>query len=159
MMNPDDKSLAQIAESVFSTMLGIEIAPAEQPWQPNPRGVVAIVTITGTWNGAVALETTQDQACDFAGAFLSLPAPDAVDSDVRDVMGELANMIGGNLKATIAHGARLSPPRVMAAADAETLTGDVERQAFSGAECGTFWVARITRPAESPESPAPENPR
>jgi chemotaxis protein CheX len=143
-MNPDDNSLAQIAEAVFETMLGIEIAPAEQIWEPNPEGVIALVKLTGTWNGAVTLETTKDQACDFTGAFLSLPAPDAVDGDVRDVMGELANMIGGNLKSTMAHGAHLSAPQVMAGADAETHPGAVNRQAFSGAECGTFWVARIT---------------
>ena len=41
-------------------------------------------------------ECTRDQACQLAGRFLAMDPPEAVDDDVRDMLGELANMIGGN---------------------------------------------------------------
>jgi chemotaxis protein CheX len=141
-----DDPIVEIAESVFRTMLGMEITPAAAIWIPNPEGLVALVHVTGSWNGAVALETTSTQACNFAGAFLSLPAPDSVDGDVRDVIGELANMIGGNLKSTLAHGTSLSSPSVADGGGKEIMPRDgiVARQAFSG-DCGLFWISRITQ--------------
>ena len=33
--------------------------------------------------------------------------PDTVDDDMRDVLGELANMIGGNMKCVLGAGIRL----------------------------------------------------
>jgi chemotaxis protein CheX len=39
--------------------------------------------------------------------------PDTVDDDVRDALGELANMIGGNLKSVMATDVRLSMPSVI----------------------------------------------
>ncbi len=153
-------SIAGIAETVFQTMLGMEIAPSEAQWTADPDAVVGLVRLTGAWNGAVVLETTKEQACEFAGAFLSCPAPKQVDGDVRDVIGELTNMIGGNLKSTMARGAALSPPQVTDGAAA--VAGAADRQAFA-AQNGLFWVSRVeeklTQPDESAASDGLENPR
>jgi chemotaxis protein CheX len=149
MSQSDNESISGIAGTVFQTMLGMEIAPAEADWTPDPEAVVAQVQLTGVWNGAVVLETSKEQAREFAGAFLSCPAPPDVDGDVRDVMGELANMIGGNLKSTMAHGATLSSPQVTEGAAPE---GAVDRQAFSGSN-GLFWVARVEKKVEAATQP------
>jgi len=63
--------------------------------------VTACVFLEGDWNGAVTLECTRDQACEFAGRFLQMDPPDTMDDDVRDALGELANMIGGNIKSAM----------------------------------------------------------
>jgi chemotaxis protein CheX len=72
--------------------------------------------------------------------------PDAVDDDVRDVLGELANMIGGNMKAGMPAGVRLSMPTVMDGTDFELrFCGSQvkERLPFECAD-GHFWVTVLT---------------
>jgi len=105
--------LEQIVGSVFSTMLGLETEEGATPWFPSSDRLTAAVHLAGTWNGTVLLECDLRQACSFAGRFLSIVRPEAVDDVVRDVLGELANMIGGNLKCVLTHGVRLSMPSVV----------------------------------------------
>jgi chemotaxis protein CheX len=45
---------------------------------------------------------------------MGLPLPEEVNDDVRDTMGELANMLGGNLKSLLPRGVVLSMPSVVA---------------------------------------------
>ena len=68
--------------------------------------------------------------------------PDTVDDVVRDVLGELANMIGGNMKCVLTRGIRLSMPSVVDGGDYSLRvcgTKVRERLAFQCAE-GLFWI-------------------
>jgi chemotaxis protein CheX len=105
--------LAQIVESVFATMLGLEAAECGKPWFPGADRLTSAVHLAGGWNGAVLLECDQRRACRFAGRFLSMDPFETVDNVVREVLGELANMIGGNLKRVLSQGIMLSMPSVM----------------------------------------------
>ena len=89
-------ALAQIVESVFATMMSLEVAECGTPWFPSGDRLTSALHLAGDWNGAVLLECDRRQACRFAGRFLSMDPPDTVDDVVRDVLGELANMIGVN---------------------------------------------------------------
>jgi chemotaxis protein CheX len=65
-----------------------------------------------------------------------------VDDDVRDVPGELANMIGGNMKSILGQGIQLSMPSVVDGGDYSVRVCGVavRRQlAFESTE-GFFWV-------------------
>ena len=134
--------LAQIVESVFGAMMGVEASECGSPWFPNGERLTAAVHLAGDWNGAVLLECDRQQACRFAGSFLSIDPPDTVDDVVRDVLGELANMIGGNLKCVLTPGIRLSMPSVVDGSDYGIRVCKAEicvRLAFHCAE-GPFWV-------------------
>jgi len=134
--------LAQIVESVFATMLRLETVECDAPWLPGRRRLTAAVYLSGNWNGAVLLECDHRQACLIAGRFLSEDPPDMVNDLVRDVLGELANMIGGNLKCVLARGIELSMPSVVDGGDycLRILGAEVlERLALECAE-GLFWV-------------------
>ncbi len=109
--------LAQIVEYVFSTMVGLEVSESGQSWIPGADRLTATIHLAGDWKGALALECGRRQACAFAARFLSMEKPETVDDVVRDVLGELANMIGGNLKCVLAGGLRLSMPSVVDGAD------------------------------------------
>jgi chemotaxis protein CheX len=77
--------------------------------------------------------------------------PDTVDDDVRDVLGELANMIGGNMKSGMATGVRLSMPTVLDGSDYDLrVVGSQvkERLSFQCAD-GYFWVTVLSRGQES----------
>jgi chemotaxis protein CheX len=141
--------LAQIVESVFATMLSLEVRERGTPRFGGEDRVTAAVHLAGDWNGAVLLESDRQQACRFAGRFLSMDPPEAMDDVVRDVLGELANMIGGNLKCVLTKGIRLSMPSVVDGSDYGVRVcgaGVRERLAFECVE-GPFWVTILaTRP-------------
>jgi chemotaxis protein CheX len=138
--------LAQIVESVFGTMLSLEVGECGTPWFPSGNRLTSAVHLAGDWNGAVLLECDRGQACRFAGRFLSIDPPDTVDDVVRDVLGELANMIGGNLKCVLTRGIRLSMPSVVDGNDYSVRVCGAEvreRLSFQCAE-GLFWITVLT---------------
>ena len=86
---------------VFSTMLSMEVksdAPYRQPCRPEPaNGVIGLIGITGKWTGTGSVTCSGDLARKISGQFL-MAEYSAVDQDVLDAMGEITNMIIGNLK-------------------------------------------------------------
>jgi len=138
--------VAEIVKSVFLTMMDLEVVQSEVPSTPTGERLTSFVQLTGEWNGAVMFECTRHQACQLAGRILGMDAPEAVDDDVRDMLGELANMIGGNMKCTMATGVRLSMPTVMDGSDYDLhiCRSQVEdRLEFQSAE-GHFWVTVLS---------------
>ena len=71
--------------------------------------------------------------------------PEAVNDDVRDVLGELANMIGGNIKSAVATGLTLSMPSVTDGSDYGVRICGSEVQDRLGFECaeGPFWITLL----------------
>ena len=138
--------LAQIVESVFTTMLDLEVTVTDNPWIPDGDRMTSFVHLTGDWSGAVILECSRRQACLFAGRILLMDPPDTVDDDVRDVLGELANMIGGNMKCTMPIGVCLSMPSVMDGShgDLRICGSKLQRRVAFKCDDGLFWVAVVT---------------
>jgi CheY-specific phosphatase CheX len=131
-------------------MMDLHTVECRQAWTPNSNRLTAALHLAGDWCGAVLLECDRWQACQFAGRFLAMgspqgDAPAAVDDVVRDVLGELANMIGGNLKCVLTRGTRLSMPSVVDGDYNLRICGaaSYERLAYTCEE-GVFWVAVIT---------------
>lgn len=134
--------VAQIVESVFETMVRLKVSAGGPEWFPGEERLTAAVHLAGDWNGAVLVECDRKQACRFAGHFLSIDPPEAVDDVVLDVLGELANMIGGNLKCALMHRIQLSMPSVVEGTNYRIRVcgaGTRDRIAFDCDE-GPFWV-------------------
>jgi chemotaxis protein CheX len=113
--NLHNKDVINIIQEVFSSMLALEVSPLEaKPAAPeNERKISASVGIAGEWNGTVTLQCSADTACRLAGAMLAMdPLPD-VDDDVKDVLGELANIVAGNIKSMLPGPSSLSLPCVI----------------------------------------------
>jgi chemotaxis protein CheX len=91
-------------ESVLSTMMGLaSTAGTANPESPGPGpigGVSAMVGIVGPWAGAGVVSCNERMACKLAGAML-LSEYDTVNEDVLDALGEVANMIIGNVKTNL----------------------------------------------------------
>lgn len=150
--------VANIVNSVFETMLNLQTAEDGAEWTPGDDRVTALVNLSGEWNGAVLMECDHGQACRFAGRFLSMDAPETIDDDVRDVLGELANMIGGNLKSILTSGILLSMPSVVDGSSYHLRFCRGERNERLSLSCeeGTFWVNVVTMQAETdPANGAP----
>jgi len=86
---------------VFSTMLGLEVQPADvHTDKASPavnEGVMAFVGIAGPWVGSGVICCSAAFACRLCELFLMTEAP-AVNEEVLDAVGELANMVIGNFK-------------------------------------------------------------
>jgi chemotaxis protein CheX len=134
--------VAQIVESVFETMMSLEVGECGTPWFPGGDRLTSAVHLAGSWNGAVLLECDRRQACYFAGRFLSIDPPGDLDEVVRDVLGEIANMIGGNMKCVMTPGIHLSMPCVVDGSDYCLRVCGAEVRARLSFECaeGIFWV-------------------
>jgi chemotaxis protein CheX len=139
--------MSQIVESVFTTMLNLEVVPHEIPWSPSHDQLTAVVHLSGNRNGTLLFECNRWEACRFTGRFLSMDPPDTVNDDVRDVLGELTNMIGGNIKCAVASGLRLSMPSVTDGSDygARLCGSEFHRLGFECEE-GPFWVTLLAVP-------------
>jgi chemotaxis protein CheX len=141
------EDLAQIVASVFTTMMDIAIVPAAIPL-PGPSGLVtSVVYLTGTWQGAVLFHCAHRQACEFAGSFLGMPPPAALTDEVRDTLGELANMVAGNLKCTLRPGIKISIPSVVDGEDYSLrICGNycTTRTAYESA-AGPLWVTLMEK--------------
>jgi chemotaxis protein CheX len=115
-----DDQVVEIIESVTGAMLGNEAGPVRQANLSLPIGetigLTAYVTVSGTWNGAVSIHCTHDAARHIGASMFGRPPQSLSDDELRDAVGELCNMVGGNLKslaASLEDGAcRLSLPLV-----------------------------------------------
>ena len=138
--------LTQVVNGVYDAMLKLETCESRTPWFPGEDRVTATVHLTGDWNGAVLLECNRWQACRFAGHFLSTDPPEAVDDVVRDVLGELVNMIGGNLKCVLTRGIRLSMPSVVDGSHYKVWVCGAEHEERLTFQCaqGLFWITVMT---------------
>ncbi|MGD0096742.1 MAG: chemotaxis protein CheX [Terracidiphilus sp.] len=138
--------LSEIVKSVFLTMMDLELSNSDKPWHPGGDRLTSFVQLTGEWNGAVMLECSRDQACHFAGRILAIDPPETVDDDVRDVIGELANMIGGNMKCGMAPGVRLSMPTVLNGSDYDLRVcgSQVQERIAFQCEDKPFWVTVLS---------------
>ncbi len=103
---------------VFRTMAGLELRPGALRVKGQEDGsfdVSGVVGFTGQVQGFVALSFRESAALHVAGAFMG-EAVAAVDADVKDAVGELANMVAGGAKSALAaagYDLRISIPSVI----------------------------------------------
>ncbi len=90
--------------AVFSTMLGIELTDGEATVgqsAPEPiDGVVAIIGLAGRWVGTGTFSASAEGARKMASQML-MQEYAAVDEEVLDAVGEITNMIVGNVKTSL----------------------------------------------------------
>ena len=105
------ESLEEILQEVWSAYLA-----ALEPEAPRPDERVHELTVTvavrGAWNGYVELTFPQPAARLAAAAMLLFGADELSDRDVQDAIGELVNIVGGNVKSLLPSPTRLSLPAV-----------------------------------------------
>lgn len=114
-----ERSVAELAESVWEQTIGVALVPvpAGEPVAEG-RTIEGHVHVSGQWRGTLVLQ------CSFAAAeaatrqMFSLGESVPTLGDVQDAIGELTNMVGGNVKALMSEdGCFLSLPVVVEGRD------------------------------------------
>lgn len=141
------EAIARVIDSIFSTMMDVEVSVIDAPRAKGGDRVIASVHLEGACNAAISLQCSRRQACEFAGKILCMDTPEQMDNDVRDAVGEIANVIGGNLKVAMGGDVRLSLPTVIDGCDYEMrVCGPaVEHVVGFNYSGGDFWVTVLVK--------------
>jgi chemotaxis protein CheX len=118
----NENDLAEMVEQVWMSYLDPEglnpLIPTYDDSQPSE--VHSSVSISGSWTGHVVYASSMVAAKNAAAAFLAMGADEVSPEDLSDVLGELANIVGGNVKAMLPPGCFLSLPQVVLAPETAT---------------------------------------
>ena len=104
-------ALGQIVTDIWTSMLGFPVEARGEPIDVNgTRHLSASVQISGGWEGTVLVSCPETLAQRVAGVMFDTET--ASDDEIRDALGEVANMTAGNVRALVESYCRLSLPMV-----------------------------------------------
>ncbi len=111
--------LAEIVNEVWSSLLTLPIARCEgtpvETEYPAEQMMTCTVPIEGAWTGAVVVTCASALAERIAESMLHTTELDP--ADVRDALGEITNMVAGNVKSLLPQPSRISLPLVIPGGD------------------------------------------
>jgi chemotaxis protein CheX len=108
----DPSDVSAIVETVWTTVLDWPVQPAAAAAPAGGPCVVGSVRLRGAWDGTVVVECPAELARRAAAVMFGVE-PHAVSTEqARDALGELTNMVAGNLKALLPAPSSLSLPTV-----------------------------------------------
>ncbi|SDY82019.1 chemotaxis protein CheX [Micromonospora pattaloongensis] len=114
---PTVADLNEIVEQVWASYLDPEgvnpLIPVESA--ADASDIHASVSITGSWHGHVVVACSNAAGKLAAAAFLAMEPEEVTEADLIDVLGELANIVGGNVKSMLPAGCFVSLPHVVSA--------------------------------------------
>jgi chemotaxis protein CheX len=113
------QDLSEVTEQVWESFINADGDPEAARLRPigrpgRPGGISAVVTVAGAWHGAIVVSCSPAAARQLAGVLLGLPEGQVSTNDVDDALGELANIIGGNIKGLLPGPSTLSLPYLAA---------------------------------------------
>ncbi len=98
MILTDDEFFG-LAESVWSSTLGLDLQRADDiDGKIGDTTLTSCVQITGDWEGAVTVRCSTSLAEKLAAAMFAMEISEVSEDEIRDAIGEIANMTGGNVK-------------------------------------------------------------
>ena len=111
-----ESELVEITELVWNSMLDLPLV-LRVPGDPAParngsRTFTGCVQVTGAWEGAITVHCSEELARTITAAMFGSEPEETTNEEVSDALGELANMIGGNVKALMPEPCKLSLPTV-----------------------------------------------
>lgn len=98
-----NKSICNATIEIFQTMLMMEALPGEplaKRGASHYHSVTGIVGLAGPSKGMLAIHIPEKTALKITSSFLCMEV-DSVGDDVKDAVGELANMVAGSIKADL----------------------------------------------------------
>ena len=117
-MEAIEDKLYQILDTVLSSLVDgeISVCPDENVDSLEYR-LSSHVTVTGTWEGVITTECSEAKAVELAAAMFEMEGNELAEDDVRDAIGEVANLLAGQYKCELPEGCLLSLPTVTKGTD------------------------------------------
>ena len=143
-MQAFEHRIMEVAANVWNTILGRALFQSDAgTGEASGTQLSARVDIRGAWNGSIYLTCTEELARVSAACMFTVPPEELEKDDIPDALGELVNIVAGNLKAMLPAPAELSLPQVSdGAAPPLPASGVQTRMTF---ECGGHQVEILVR--------------
>jgi chemotaxis protein CheX len=111
---PSADDLEVITREVWTSFLDGDPAGLVAGGDP-PTGeqITGCVHLSGAYTGSIMLQCSPPAARDAAAALFSIAPSDVTQTEVVDAIGEIANMVGGNVKSMLPGPSLLSLPLVV----------------------------------------------
>ncbi|MDF2446882.1 MAG: hypothetical protein K0S46_2118 [Moraxellaceae bacterium] len=100
--------ISAVTEEVWSEFLGVSLAPTATT--QGEAECASSISIEGAWNGAVIVACSRQLARQAAATMYCCPVSEIDDANWRDTLNEVANIMGGNLKAKLPSPSSLGLP-------------------------------------------------
>jgi chemotaxis protein CheX len=141
-----DQDVAETVQTVWATLFTFPLTQSGDSATRSDHGVTALVQLEGAWQGAVMLQCSTALAARLTGIMFDTKETPVRD-DVRDALGELANMVAGNIKAVLTQPSSLGLPVVAFGNDYEVRIVGAEAVAQVGFTCqyGPLLVSLMRR--------------
>ena len=109
----DEATVQSIAEDAWVALVGEDELLVPLPGELPSDVISSWVDVVGPWTGTVVLTAGRQTAANLTRALLGDASPEILDhEDVADAFGEIANVVGGNVKAALPGPSALSLPEV-----------------------------------------------
>jgi chemotaxis protein CheX len=109
----DEPTVLSIAAEAWVALVGEDELLVPIPEELPADSLSSWVDVVGPWTGSVVLSTGAQTAAELTRALLGDYAPELLEhEDVADAFGEIANVVGGNVKAALPGPSALSLPEV-----------------------------------------------
>jgi len=112
-LHEHEKAAAHAVHELFVTMLGSDAwrLDSEPPRCDNP--IIGAIHLAGPWHGLVMTGFEPSLAFAVTAHLLGEERPTSYNEDVRDAVGEIANILAGNLKRLSPYHTEMSIPAVI----------------------------------------------
>lgn len=119
-MTTIDDEVDDLAGSIWETLFEPDLVLAPDGVgngaRPTDQDVSAVVQVTGSWHGAIMLQLPMALARTLTAAMFQSPGDPTAD-EITDAVGELTNMLAGNIKALLPMPSVISLPAVAFGSD------------------------------------------
>ncbi len=137
-----ESSIAKSVPDVFDMMLEMDAAPRdpdEVELEMNVNRIVGSVSMSGSIQGRLNIHATEAFSRKMTAAMLGIELDEIEDlAEVKDVIGEICNMISGTLKSDLCdagHNCMLSPPSFTTGSDFEMKLLQLSRRERFAFQC------------------------
>ena len=102
------EKIIESTQEIFSTMVMMEVSVSDEELTDRrvmSDSISGIIGLAGTHKGVLAIHLPKVVALAITSSFLGMDV-DEIGPDVEDAVGELANMLGGNIKTILSQKGR-----------------------------------------------------
>ncbi len=109
-----EAEISQFVTDIWSTFLSMKVSPTDKPFKPKGKDntLAGCVQITGEWQGAVTLYAPKEIGKRVAATMYGLDEKEVDNQQVQDVIGEITNILAGNIKSLLPAPCSISLPCV-----------------------------------------------
>lgn len=138
-MSSNELPIQAVIDEVWSSIVGTALEPLDSGEALRGPTMAATVPYYGDWQGAVVVRVDAPLARIVGSRMFMTPEAELTDADVEDAVGEVCNMIGGNLREHLSRDCELGTPTIATGTELQVIVPDsraLARVRYRSEDCG-----------------------